>query len=171
MSPDDLRLTAQLVAAGRVHVVTDESVMALARRVLELEAREAQLLDAVKANHQKASEEATLRARAEADLADAEQHKTALAQSLEQMTAALDVALDAVRAVGVTVERREDGMGWAVTNTRAVEAEAVEREACAKACDEAEEDIRSSAPSAYTTHQVANAARGVAAAIRARGAK
>ena len=37
MTTDDLRLTAQLVAAGRVHCVSDEAVEALARRVLELE--------------------------------------------------------------------------------------------------------------------------------------
>ena len=38
MTPDDLRLTAQLVVDRRVHCVSDEAVMALARRVLELEA-------------------------------------------------------------------------------------------------------------------------------------
>ena len=37
MTPDDVRLTARLVVDRRVHVVTDEAVMALARRVLELE--------------------------------------------------------------------------------------------------------------------------------------
>lgn len=37
MTPADLHLTAQLVAAGRVHCVSDEAVMAMARRVLELE--------------------------------------------------------------------------------------------------------------------------------------
>ena len=39
MTPDDVRLTAQLVVDKRVHCVTDESVEALARRVLELEAQ------------------------------------------------------------------------------------------------------------------------------------
>lgn len=38
MSPDDVRLTAQLVAAGRVHCVSDAATLAMARRVLELEA-------------------------------------------------------------------------------------------------------------------------------------
>ena len=37
MTPDDLQLTAQLVAAGRVHCVGDDAVLAMARRVLELE--------------------------------------------------------------------------------------------------------------------------------------
>ena len=46
MNADDLRLTAQLVAAGRVHSVSDEAVMALARRVLELEAQVSARLDA-----------------------------------------------------------------------------------------------------------------------------
>lgn len=38
MTPDDVRLTAQLVAAGRVHCVSDAATLAMARRVLELEA-------------------------------------------------------------------------------------------------------------------------------------
>ena len=37
MSPADVRLTAQLVVDRRVNCVSDEAVMALARRVLELE--------------------------------------------------------------------------------------------------------------------------------------
>lgn len=37
MTPADVRLTAQLVVDKRVPCVTDDSVMALARRVLELE--------------------------------------------------------------------------------------------------------------------------------------
>lgn len=37
MTADDARLIAQLVAGKRVHCVSDEAVMALARRVLELE--------------------------------------------------------------------------------------------------------------------------------------
>ena len=37
MTPDDLRLTVRLVAAGRIHSVSDDAVMAMARRVLELE--------------------------------------------------------------------------------------------------------------------------------------
>ena len=37
MTPDDLRLTARLVVDRRVHCVSDDAVMALARRVLELE--------------------------------------------------------------------------------------------------------------------------------------
>lgn len=56
---DDVRMTARLVVDKRV-LVSDASVMAMAQRLLALEA-----------NHQKAAEEATLRARAEADLADA----------------------------------------------------------------------------------------------------
>lgn len=38
MAADDTRLIAQLVVNRRVHCVGDESVMALAKRVLELEA-------------------------------------------------------------------------------------------------------------------------------------
>lgn len=38
MTPDDVRLTAQLVVARRVHCVSDAAVEAMARRVLELEA-------------------------------------------------------------------------------------------------------------------------------------
>jgi len=38
MTPADVRLTAQLVVDKRVHCVSDEAVMAMARRVLELEA-------------------------------------------------------------------------------------------------------------------------------------
>lgn len=37
MTPADVRLTAQLVVDKRVHCVSDEAVMAMARRVLELE--------------------------------------------------------------------------------------------------------------------------------------
>lgn len=37
MTPDDVRMTAQLVVDGRVHCVSDEAVKALAQRVLELE--------------------------------------------------------------------------------------------------------------------------------------
>lgn len=37
MTPDDVRMTARLVVDRRVHCVSDEAVMALARRVLELE--------------------------------------------------------------------------------------------------------------------------------------
>lgn len=37
MSPDDVRMTAQLVVGRRVHCVSDEAVEAMARRVLELE--------------------------------------------------------------------------------------------------------------------------------------
>ena len=108
MTPDDVRLTAQLVVDKRVHCCSDDAVMALARRVLELE-----------------------------------------------------VALDAVRAVGVSVERREDGTGLAVTNTRAVDEVAAEREACAKLCERLSDE--SNQPSFPFDH--------CAAAIRARGAK
>lgn len=45
MTPDDVRLTARLVAAGRIHSVSDEAVTALAQRVLELEAQVAARLD------------------------------------------------------------------------------------------------------------------------------
>ena len=38
MAAEDTRLIAQLVVGRRVHCVGDESVMALAKRVLELEA-------------------------------------------------------------------------------------------------------------------------------------
>lgn len=61
--PDDTRLIAQLVVGRRVHCVGDESVMALAKRVLELEVECA-------AKHAIAAEEATRRARVEADLAE-----------------------------------------------------------------------------------------------------
>lgn len=37
MTFEDVRMTAQLVAAGRVFSITDASLMALARRVLDLE--------------------------------------------------------------------------------------------------------------------------------------
>lgn len=37
MTPDDVRMIAQLVVNRRVHCVGDESVLALAKRVLELE--------------------------------------------------------------------------------------------------------------------------------------
>lgn len=60
---EDTRLIAQLVVGRRVHCVGDESVMALAKRVLELEVECA-------AKHATAAEEATRRARAEADVAD-----------------------------------------------------------------------------------------------------
>jgi hypothetical protein len=43
MTPDDLQLTARLVAAGRIHSVSDEAVTALARRVLWLDERERNL--------------------------------------------------------------------------------------------------------------------------------
>ena len=39
MTPNDVRLTAQLVVGDRVHCVSDEAVKALAARVLELEAQ------------------------------------------------------------------------------------------------------------------------------------
>ncbi len=39
MNVDDVRLTAQLVVQRKVHCVSDASVEALAKRVLELEAR------------------------------------------------------------------------------------------------------------------------------------
>lgn len=89
----------------------------------------------------------------------------------------LEVALDAVRAVGVTVERREDGTGWAVTNTRAVEAEAVEREACAKLCDAEQARWHDTEATdvldgdRWQHRQQANTARDLAVLIRARGAK
>lgn len=63
MAADDTRLIAQLVVGRRVHCVGDESVMALAKRVLELEAECA-------AKHAIAAEEAARRARVEADLAE-----------------------------------------------------------------------------------------------------
>lgn len=67
---DDVRMTARLVVDKRV-LVSDASVMAMAQRLLALEA-----------NHQKAAEEATLRARAEADLADSAAERASLSMRL-----------------------------------------------------------------------------------------
>jgi hypothetical protein len=67
---DDVRWLAQKVVAKAFHAVSDASVEALAKRVLELEA-----------------------------------------------------VVDACRSVGVDVTRREDGAGWAVSNTRAPDTE------------------------------------------------
>ena len=53
---EDTRLIAQLVVGRRVHCVGDESVMALARRVLELEAKAAEREDHLRAVEREALE-------------------------------------------------------------------------------------------------------------------
>ena len=137
MTPDDVRMTARLVVDKRVHCVSDEAVMALAKRVLELESAGIRVSDAA------------------LDVARGAQP-------------VLSSSLASVRAVGVTVEPREGGTGWAVTNTRALEAEsnkeehaenvrATEREACA--------DI------VYCWMGGSDAGNGALVQIRARGAK
>lgn len=116
MAAEDVRLIAQLVVGRRVHCVGDESVMALAKRVLELEAECA-------AKHAIAAEEATRRARVEADLAE-EREACALAAEQEvgswwgeAMRAAGLKVVEAIRARGgqpstiVGVSEGNDGQG------------------------------------------------------------